>query len=236
MKKAKLLLYITLVRIIPKALRWRKSLLLGNMASWGDQKVGYTEMNLASNTYQYLKEHCQNGLHSGEFTQLPVSFSPIGLKIDMPICTAIRKMGSTPDYVIDNSEYLNGHYTLFYKRRIRNLRCTFEMHFHKSRLFLLQVKVYEKCNHIQTKRSDFIYLLLNAEGDSILEDCTSGVRYFQDTRNQFICGINNLFSTNFILSNPNGSSLNELLFAKYKKSEYGSTDSNATFKHTFIKA
>lgn len=239
MKSVKLFFYILMVRIVPRSLRWRNKAAFGAECKKQNADMHYKDMNLASTSYEFLKEHCQHGLYSGNSKYLPCTFSPLGITIGQPICTVIRKMGSTPHCVLDNTSYLSGYYTLLYKRKIGSLKCTFELHFHKSRLFLFCINMYDTKGATQTQKRDFVKLLLNnsESGGFRKEKGDNGATFFVDNVNQMICGIENLFRTVFILSRPDSSSLNQLLAVKFMKPrEASDSEVEKLFKKTFMQA
>ena len=65
MKSVKLFFYILMVRIVPRSLRWRSKAAFGAECKKQNADMHYKDMNLASTSYEFLKEHCQHGLYSG---------------------------------------------------------------------------------------------------------------------------------------------------------------------------
>lgn len=216
MKYCILLWYRIMARMVPKSLEWDSPLGSSRRRKEGKRDY-YKHTNLANESYGFLKKHCQFGLQSGEYTKVDRSFSPMGLEIGMKICKAIKKMDSIPDLAISNGDFMDGYYTLFYKKVVAGLRCTFELHFHKADLFLYQVSMYEKRDTKRVKTDiDLTELLLGSYLPSTAED-DEGAKHYEDRLGQSICAITDSFNTRFIVTNPNSRSLNQLLGAKYRE-------------------
>ncbi len=224
MKCVVLLWYRMIIRLFPKSLEWEAPWLSPYRKN-ESKRAYFKHSNLAIASYNYLKKHCQHGLQSGDYHKIQHTFSPLGLKIGMKVCKAIKKMDALPACVISNSGLVDGHYILFFKKQIGGLRCTFELHFHKTRLFLYQVSLYEKKQELKKNAVDLTELLL---GTSSSEEDT---QHYQDNQGQSICAVNDFFYTHFIVTDPNSSSLNQLLAAKYRGAV---KDYEEIYKSTFL--
>jgi len=193
--------------------------------------------DLNKKNYSYLKEHCQNGFHTGDFKQLKGVFTPLGISIDTLICKVIMKLGK-PGYFIRHRGRFKGFYTLFYKKKIGFLHCIFEMHFYNKKLFICQVSIKDIMQEGTDEKIDLIRLLFgyDLKDDSDHDQMKSGVLNFKDAKGYSICSIEDHFSLRFILTDPDSSALNQWLAIKHNQKKHKVTKEmeNEQLKKAFL--
>lgn len=205
--------------------------------SYYEKKDQYQYYNLVNRGYNYIKESCQQIIQSGEYKELNGKFSPLGLHLNMKVCRVIGKMG-TPNCVISNSHIMKRHYTLFYKKRIGSMRCVFELHFHRKRLFLCQITVNEKGSNDDVNKVCVINKLLGdyiGEGFDLKKESETP-HYFKDQDDNSICVHKDVFSTRFVFTNPYNDSLDRLLLAKHKRNKSSRQKEFELHDHIFVQA
>lgn len=202
---------------------------------WYNNKRDYCErISLTNEDYNSLRKYLRHLNKPTGYSKLNGVFSPLGLTIEMGIYDIIKKMG-IPYYITKNRHIMKGYSTLFYKKQIGRLKCVFQLHLHKNKLFLFQVSI-NKNNSKKEDKTNLIELLL---GDYI-ETCDYSFydkKYncFKDHNGHYLHTINELFETQFTLLAPEDSSFNQFLMAKQKFSWTERRNVAHSYSHIFVK-
>lgn len=183
-----------------------------------DSRDYYQYYNLANQSYEELKKHCQETAHTGNYMKVEGEFSPLSFSLGANIGEVVRKFGK-PIFVINNCHIMKGYRTLYFKRKVGDLKCMLQMHFHRRKLFLEQININQKEG--MTGSHSFIIESLIGEHLDVDYDVKSlgedSLKYFEDKFGNSISTTCDHFSARLIFTNPNSESLNELLYYKYKE-------------------
>ena len=177
----------------------------------------YQYYNLANQGYKKLKHFTQESTRSGEYISIDGVFSPFNVPIGCSVGAAIKKLGR-PLHIVSNCKVMSYYRTFYFKRKIGDLKCQMQLHFHRGRLFMEQIDIQQKTGISQDHKKIIKSLL----GEHVDMDCKEGssihdFMHFEDKEGNSISASCDHFSAQMIFTNPNHLSLTELLAAKYKE-------------------
>jgi hypothetical protein len=156
-------------------------------------------------------------------------FAPLNWVIGMKVCKAILNMKKIPDYVKINDQKPPFYYTTFYKKKIETLSCSFELHFHCSRLFLYQIVVYDsefakKDIPSDVKLSEFLLKV----APQYQKGKTEGPVFYKD----YIGAVEDILKSRFMITNPDNKASEEFLALRRKKTK---TLASLKYQEIFVK-
>ncbi len=197
------------------------------------QKDLFEHDNLAYSEYSYLKKCCMKSTRGRDtpFHKIRGTVSPFNLRIGQSSLQIVRKVG-LPFHITHNKNLMKGYFTWFYKIWIGDLKCTFQLHFHKNKLFLCKVNISEKSMH----GVDIVELLLGRDSTQGSYFGREGFRYFEDSIGQVICAHTDLFSTQLTISCPGCESLQHFMNMKYSSTRSRTGPKSETYSQAFVKA
>jgi hypothetical protein len=201
---------------------------------YNENRDYYQYYNLANQGYKQLKGYTQETIRSGEYTSIDGVFAPFNIPIGCSVGTAIKKLGR-PLHIVTNCKVMKYYRTFYFKRKIGDLKCQIQLHFHRGRLFMSQIDIQQKTGMSQDHKKVIKSLL----GDHIDMNCKEGgsitdFMHFEDKEGNSISASCDHFSVQMIFANPNHSSLTELLAVKFK--EYSERrKSSSDYHHLIVK-
>ncbi len=193
----------------------------------------FKEQDIGSKSYDYLKKYSRFLIPKDECANLRGIFSPLGIVTGMSIYKVVRTMG-VPHHFICNRKIMKDYCTVFYKKQIGGLKCVFQLHFHKRKLFLYQASINETSKH----GYDLIELLLGEYLTAADKQNYNPekINYFKDEIGNYVCATSEFFGTRFTLVSSHNNSFEQLLEIKYDLAKSKRKDIAKTYNHAFVKA
>ncbi len=162
---------------------------------------------------------------------LESEFAPLSLKLGYCLFRIQHVMGK-PDYVLKQGELMRGYRILFYKKILAGLRCTFELHVHRGKLFLYRLNIHNSG--------------LDPMGDAVIKAIFQGELTYEqnvgspaslhlkDIRNQHVLIRQDYFNTHFLVCKPVGSSLKALIEKRLKDDSPESGPDPSIYRRLFL--
>lgn len=188
--------------------------------SYSKLKTGYNDTleyyqyyNLANQNYSDLEKLCPPDLKLVNFSALIGVFSPYGVSIGSSL-SQVKKVLGKPLFKIFNCPIIRGYKTFYYKRKVNNLKLTFQLHFHNRKLFLAQVNIHNESSEQDTKELVKSLIFNHQTFEETEEKPLEELQYFKDCGGNSISTCCDHFKTQIICYNPENKTFKELMEKK----------------------
>jgi len=160
----------------------------------------YDRKNFIDNIYKLIEILNPKFSDTTKHIKSSLAITPYSLVFGSNSKLIVRQLG-TPAFIHDNTNYVQGHYTYFYKKKIGNYKLLIQLHFLNDILFFVCTEIYANNDLTRRDKHKIVQLIfqkygtpeVEEDGNILvkLEDNNGNIMFTRDESEFFICYLSN---------------------------------------------